>query len=39
MIGREAGKLLILPLGAGSRQQIVADPPWIAVAIKLIRPL
>ena len=39
MIGREAGKLLILPPGAGSRQQIVTDPEWIAVAIKLIRPL
>lgn len=44
MIGREtpgegSGKLLILPPGAGSRQQVVADPPWIAVAVRLVRPL
>ncbi|SNS16153.1 transcriptional regulator, XRE family [Sphingomonas laterariae] len=39
LIGREGGKLLILPPGAGSRQQVVADPPWIAVATRLVRPL
>lgn len=39
LIGREDGKLLILPLGAGARQQVIADPNWIARAIRLVRPL
>lgn len=46
LIGREAptademsGKLHLLPLGAGMRQQVVANPPWIAVAMRLVRPL
>lgn len=39
LIGREAGKLHILPLGAGARQQVIADPPWAAVAIRVVRPL
>ena len=39
LIGREEGKLHILPLGAGQRQLVVADPPWAAVAIRLIRRL
>jgi len=39
LIGREADKLLILPLGAGARQQVVVDPPWLAVAIRLVRGL
>jgi transcriptional regulator with XRE-family HTH domain len=46
LIGREEpssgpspGKLHILPLGAGQRQAVVADPPWAAVAVKLIRSL
>ena len=39
LIGREEGKLHVLPLGAGQRQSVVADPPWIAVAMRLIRPL
>ena len=45
LIGREAatgaagGKLLVLPLGAGQRQQVVTDPPWIACAVRLIRAL
>ncbi len=29
----------ILPLGAGNRQQVIADPPWAAVAVRLVRPL
>lgn len=37
LIGREEGKLLILPLDAGARQQVVADPAWLAIAIRLIR--
>jgi transcriptional regulator with XRE-family HTH domain len=39
MIGREEGKIHILPLGAGQRQSVVADPPWIAMASRLIRAL
>ena len=39
LIGREDGKLLILPPGAGGRQQVIADPPWAAVAIRLVRTL
>lgn len=39
LIGREEGKLHILPFGAGQRQTVVTDPPWAAVAVKLIRNL
>jgi transcriptional regulator with XRE-family HTH domain len=39
LIGREEGKLHVLPLGGGQRQLVVADPPWAAVAIRLIRTL
>lgn len=39
LIGREDGKLHILPFGSGGRQTVVTDPPWIAVAVKLIRTL
>ncbi len=39
LIDRDAGKLLILPLGVGSRQQVVTDPPWLAVATRLVRAL
>ena len=44
LIGREGngeggGKLQLLPLGPGSRQQVVTDPPWIAPAVRLIRAL
>jgi transcriptional regulator with XRE-family HTH domain len=39
LIGREDGKLHILPLGAGQRQMVVADPPWGAMAVRLIRNL
>jgi transcriptional regulator with XRE-family HTH domain len=39
LIGRDAGKLHLLPPGAGGRQSVVADPPWIAVAAKLVRSL
>jgi hypothetical protein len=33
------GKLHLLPLGPGSRQQVVADPAWIATAVTLVRSL
>ena len=39
LIGREDGKLHLLPPGAGGRQSVVADPPWAAVAIRLVRAL
>jgi transcriptional regulator with XRE-family HTH domain len=44
LIGREAangqpGKLHLLPPGAGGRQSVVADPPWLAVAARLVRSL
>jgi transcriptional regulator with XRE-family HTH domain len=38
LIDRADDKLQLLP-GAGARQQIVANPPWIAVASKLVRSL
>jgi transcriptional regulator with XRE-family HTH domain len=39
LIGRDEGKLHLLPLGASHRQLVVADPPWIAAATRLIRAL
>lgn len=45
LIGREAGadgstgKLHLLPPGAGGRQAVVADPPWVAMATRLVRIL
>ncbi len=36
---KEGGKLQLLQLGAGGRQTVLADPPWIAVAAKLVRRL
>ncbi len=39
LIGRDDDKLLVLPLGPGARQQVVADPPWLAVAVRLVRGL
>jgi len=37
LIGREGDKLQILPLEGGSRQQVVKDPEWIGVAVRLVR--
>ena len=39
LIDRDGGRLQLLPPGAGGRQQIVTNPPWIAVATKLVRSL
>lgn len=46
LIGREApdqgeasGKLHLLPLGAGMRQQVVTNAPWVAMAVRLVRSL
>ena len=39
LINRDEEKLQILPLEAGARQQVVANPPWLGVAMKLVRSL
>ncbi len=39
LIGREGNRLQLLPFGAGQRQTVVTDPPWAAVAVKLVRSL
>ena len=39
LINRDEEKLQILPLEAGGRQQIVANPPWLGMAVKLVRGL
>ena len=39
LINRDDEKLQILPPEAGGRQQIVANPPWLAVATRLVRSL
>ncbi len=39
LINRDEDKLQILPLESGGRQQIVANPPWLAVVTKLVRGL
>ncbi len=39
LIGRDPGRLHILPPGAGQRQQILADPAWLGVAVRLVREL
>jgi transcriptional regulator with XRE-family HTH domain len=39
LINRDDEKLQILPLESGGRQQVVANPPWLAVAVRLIRNL
>jgi len=39
LLGREDGKLHLLPLEAGARQQVVSDPEWIGKAVRLMRKL
>jgi len=39
LIGRDGARLHLLPLGPGARQQVVNDPPWIALPQRLIRAL
>lgn len=39
LIGRDGSRLQLLPPGPGSRQQVVADAPWLARATTLIRRL
>jgi len=39
LINRDSEKLQILPFEAGGRQQVVANPPWLGVAVRLVRSL
>lgn len=39
LIGREGTRIQLLPLEAGAKQQIFDDPPWMAVAMRLVRGL
>jgi len=39
LINRDSEKLQILPLEPGGRQQVVAKPPWLGLATKLVRTL
>jgi transcriptional regulator with XRE-family HTH domain len=39
LIGRDPGKLHVLPLTGGGRQQVISDPAWLAVARRLVRAL
>lgn len=39
LIDRQGGKVGVLPVGAGQKQQVVDDPAWIAVAEMLVRKL
>jgi transcriptional regulator with XRE-family HTH domain len=39
LINRDQEKLQVLPLEPGGRQQVVANPPWLAVAVTLVRGL
>lgn len=39
LIDRDAERLQLLPLAPGARSQVIANPPWLAVAVKLVRPL
>lgn len=39
LLAREGGKLHLQPPGAGARQAVVADPPWAALPVRLIRTL
>lgn len=39
LIGREPGKIQLIPLASGGRQTVLADPPWLAAAARLFRRL
>lgn len=39
LINRDDEKLQVLPLEAGGRQQVIANPPWLGVAQRLVRSL
>src|SRR3546814_15199482 len=39
LLNVDGEKLHLLPLGTGQRQQVVSNPPWAAVAVRLLRSL
>jgi transcriptional regulator with XRE-family HTH domain len=39
LINRDDEKLQVLPLEPGGRQQVVANPPWLALVTKLVRTM
>ncbi|MEP2737308.1 MAG: helix-turn-helix transcriptional regulator [Erythrobacter sp.] len=39
LIDRKGSLVGLLPPGAGQKQQVIDNPPWIAVAQMLVRPL
>src|SRR3546814_19104398 len=39
LLNVDGEKLHLLPLGTGQRQQVVSNPPWEAVAVRLIRTI
>ncbi|MCK0128736.1 helix-turn-helix transcriptional regulator [Erythrobacter sp. F6033] len=39
LIDRRGTLVGLLPPGAGQKQQVVDNPPWIAMAVMLVRPL
>jgi transcriptional regulator with XRE-family HTH domain len=39
LIGREGNRVQLLSLTAGNKQMVIEDPPWAAVAHRLIRSL
>lgn len=39
MINRDPDRLQLIPLEPGGRQQVVANPPWLALATRLVRSL
>ncbi len=39
LINRDEEKLQLLPFEAGGRQQVIANPPWLGLAVKLVRSL
>ena len=39
LINRDEDKLQLLPLEAGGRQQVIPSPPWLGMAVKLVRSL
>lgn len=39
LINRDGERLQLLPLEAGGRQQVIPNPPWLGLAVKLVRSL
>ena len=39
LIDRQGGRVGVLPVGSGQKQQVIDDPAWIAVAEMLVRRL